>query len=53
MKALLAFCFLSLVSPLALFSQPAAWEPVQGLGLGERKSDFSLAAAARLAPSSG
>lgn len=36
MKALLAFCFLSLVSPLALFSQPAAWEPVQGLGLGER-----------------
>ena len=36
MKYLLAFCLLSLVSPLALFAQPAAWAPVQGLGPGER-----------------
>lgn len=36
MKPLLAFCFVSLVSPAALFPQSAAWAPVQGLGLGER-----------------
>jgi hypothetical protein len=36
MKPLLAFCFLSLVSPLALLAQSAAWVPVQGLGPGER-----------------
>jgi hypothetical protein len=36
MKPLLVFCFLFLVSPLALFAQSAAWTPVQGLGLGER-----------------
>jgi hypothetical protein len=36
MKPVVAFCFLSLVSPLALFAQSAAWVPVQSLGLGER-----------------
>ncbi len=36
MKPLLAFCFLSLISPLALWGQSAVWAPVQGLGPGER-----------------
>lgn len=36
MKPLLAFCFFSAVSPLALLAQPAAWAPVQGLSPGER-----------------
>lgn len=36
MKVLLAFCFLSLISPLALFPQPTAWSPVQALRPGER-----------------
>ncbi|MDA0204846.1 MAG: hypothetical protein O2795_05800 [Acidobacteria bacterium] len=36
MKTLCVFCFLSLVSPLALFAQAAAWVPVQGLSPGDR-----------------